>query len=247
VSAQGRELELAIGRAAARYLREGRAHLRRQFLPTVIGAGGYIRPAGDAPIDFLGCTGPNEPQYVAGRQLAVECKETSIDRLPVGELHESQRSALAVVHGLGAIVLVVCDFTARGEVYAVTWQRVAEFYAKPWRKSLSLEWFRAMGLLLPETGRGEKGELRRTLFLDGKEHWARAHAQEAIEAERLANGTISLEVPDDESPPAPVRSEYAGLTKEQIQQRVRAAAMEGSGNALARSGRRGKWRKGGSR
>lgn len=243
MSAQGRPLELAINRAAAQYLRAGRAWLRKQHVPWVPGRDGVLVPAGDAPIDFLGGTGPNEAQYVAGRVLAVECKETTRGNLPHGELHTSQRSALQAMHDMGAIVLVVCDFTDKAEVYAVTWPRVAAFYAAPWRKSLSLEWFRANGLVLPEENRDiERG--RKTLFLEGCEHWGREQAQEAVDAERLAHpGVVSLEPADEESPPPPVRSEYAGLTKAQIQERIIAASNDGLDRQLKLSGRRGRFKK----
>lgn len=244
--AKGRALEMSIARAAARYLREGRAGLRRQHLPTVTGRDGFLQPSGDAPIDFLGCTGPNEAQYVAGRMLAIECKETAGKSLGFGDagLREDQRSALAAVHALGAITLVVVEFTSLAEVYAVTWPRIAEFLAAPWRKSLPLEWFRAYGLVLPEEGR-ESGRARRTLFLDGKEHWAREHALSAIETERLTSPVVSLERPDDVLVPTP--SVYAGLSKDQIAERIRAATSDGITRQMSAAKRSGKWRKGGAR
>lgn len=243
MSAQGRPLELAVNRAAARYLREGRAWLRKQHVPWVPGVDGILHPTGDAPIDFLGGTGPNEAQYVAGRALAVECKETSRGNLPHGELHASQRSSLQAMHDMGAIVLVVVDFTDKAEVYAVTWPRVAAFYAAPWRKSMSLEWFRANGLVLPEENRdAERG--RKTLFLEGREHWAREQAQEAVDAERLAHPEIvSLEPADEVMPAPPMRSEYSGLTKAQIAERIIAASNAGLDRQIRQSGRRGRFKK----
>lgn len=245
MSAGGRPLELAVARASARYLRDGRAGLRRQHVPWFPGPDGVLRPVGDAPIDFLGCTGRDEAIGVRGRMLAIECKETSTLNLPLVEFHDSQRSALDAVHALGAIVLVVCDFTSKGEVYAVTWQRVAEFIAKPWRKSLSLDWFMAYGLVLPEENRGAQG--RRTLFLDGKEHWARVHAQECVEAEQLKSGTISLEEPEEPYAPPPAVSAYAGLTKDQIKERIVSASNDGIARQLKTGARRGRFKKRGAR
>jgi penicillin-binding protein-related factor A (putative recombinase) len=248
-SIRGRQLELAIERAAVRYAHMGRAWLRRQYAPFMVGRDGYVRPVGDAPVDFIGAIGDAEGWGLQGRSLVIEAKETHSTSFPLSSLRADQRAELAMWHALGAIVLVVIDFTTRGEVYEITWPRVADFIAAPWRRSLTLEWCRAMGLFVPEENRGRAG--RRTLFLEAREHWGRAQAEEYVDAEREKSPIIVLdEVPaGDLSTPVvttPAQlSLYAELSPAEVMKRLRRAAAgetvrQSGGNGGA--GRRGKWR-----
>ncbi|MGH8277599.1 MAG: hypothetical protein ACRETH_12990, partial [Steroidobacteraceae bacterium] len=122
-------------------------------------------------------------------------------------------------------------------VYAVEWSHVQAFIRAPYRKSLSLEWFRAYGALVPEEGRDDSGTLRRrAMFLDAAPHWGQAEALAAVEADRARLPVISPEPPE---PVAAPTLPAVPLTKEERLASVRRACAEGVDNQLRKKPR--KW------
>lgn len=172
---RGNALELGIKHAGAAYRRVRRAAVLKQE-PRRLWDG---TPAGKAPVDFLGTR--------EGRALAIEAKETDSDRFEMRDDHlaPAQIKTCDELLACGFEVWLVIDFTKHAEVYAIPWQEVARFLTAPWRSSLSLDWCRAYGLLLPEEFRGDE-KRRRTLFLDGARHADAAVALAAVNAEKSA-------------------------------------------------------------
>jgi hypothetical protein len=187
VSGRGKPLELGVLHEANALLRSGRAALVRQFPRMAAGPGGTMRYAGEAPVDFLGARR-------GGASMALEAKETERESFPLDEDHLSraQIKACRALAAMGVEVHLVIDFKRLGEVYALPWRAVDEFLAAPWRASLSLDWARAYGLLLPETDRDDT-EKRRTQFLDGAPHAEQATALLRVQTERQSCAVISLD------------------------------------------------------
>lgn len=185
---RGKALELALAREAAVCLKTGRAALVRQYPRTAVGEGGSTIYAGESPIDFLGVR-------AGGRALALEAKETDrAEGLKLDEDHLSaaQIKAARALARLGAEVQLVIDYKRAAEVYAVAWPQVEEFLAAPWRASLSLEWARAYGLLLPELERNDAAA-RRVLFLDGSPHPDQAAVRDFVKLEQVCRPVLTLD------------------------------------------------------
>ncbi len=230
--ARGKGLELAILRASRSiYKPTKRGMLFRQVSNSA---------AGDAPIDFIGSANDRDRP----RPFAVECKETQGQSLELRNL-DGNASALDDAMACGFDCRIAIDFTAVGEVYLLDWLHVSLFIEAPYRKSLSLAWCRAMGLLLPEENRDSE-KTRRVLWLDGKEHVDRAYCQEQIDEERATKPVIALDGPEpDDEPKPPTKSEYGSMTPEEYRARIRDAVAEGTKNAArrekARNARRPVW------
>ena len=182
---RGRPLERALIGGARHYRRRhGRKVVMvKQHTPMHQTSDGDLAYSGaGAPVDLIG--------GVEGRTWGIEAKQTAIDNFPLEDRKQSQRDALRVLWDCDFIVGMAIDFTARGEVYLIWWPAVAAFEAAPWRRSLSLDWCRVNGLLLPELKRDSE-EDRATLFLDGAPHPDRAVAAERVDAERAAARVIT--------------------------------------------------------
>lgn len=186
MSGLGKPLELAIVHAATHYKKQGRCALARQY-PRLAWRDGAMRYASKAPIDFLGA-------HKGGRALAIEAKEIndlSLELATESGLSEDQRSACALLYRLGADVHVIVDVVPEREVYDLRWAVITTFLNAPWRRSLSLQWMRAYGQLLPEENRDVEAE-RRVLFLDGDPHIGKETAYLAVVAEKAKSPVIDL-------------------------------------------------------
>jgi len=217
VTARGKSLELAIARAARGYRKEARACLMRQF-PQMAWRGGSYEYVSDAPIDFIGVVYDREQP----RAYALECKETGEASFPIAKLEEHQRQALEAFRACGADTRIAVDFTRIKEVYLLDWLLVDTFILAPWRKSLTVDWCRAYGLLIPEENR-DKDETRRALFLEGAAHKDQARCLEIVSTERQQKPVISLDSDfsdEDDDDEREVRKELlAPMTPEQIRRR----------------------------
>jgi hypothetical protein len=233
----GKPLENAIKRAAVEYRRRGLCALIRQN-PAMANVGGVMEYVGTAPLDFVGL-------HKGGRALFVECKATAAASLSVVEDHfgADQVAAGNVLQDLGADGWLVVDYERVEESYALPWQPVRDFFAAPWRKSLTLDFARAHGLLLPSTSRNG-AEPWKLWFLDGKPHTEREAAYLALAADKAkaAGVVVSLLPPEPEQ--RTKRPEK--LTKEQRLEGVRMAIQDGLVNA-ARAAKRPKPRWAGGR
>lgn len=191
----GRDLEKAIARASQQYRRLGRrCILVKQETATATRADGsmvYTRKG--APCDFLGA--------VDGTPWAVEAKSIGGDSFPLEERREDQRRHLQILHDNGFKVWLCIEFTDHQEVFLVGWEAVVEFLRAPWRKSLSLQWCRAHGILLPENSTG--GENRKVLFLDGLDHPRGEECRGTIRDEQARSPVISLAAPVELPPRKP--------------------------------------------
>ncbi len=220
---RGSELELAIARAAREYRKQGICALVKQE-PRVSTINGEMAYTGSAAIDFLGCHGP-AGKFTAGRALCVEAKQTGKKSFPLRDLRDDQVAALEAFHALGADVRVCVDMTEIGECYLVDFIFVSCFIAAPWRRSLSVQWLRAYGLLLPEVNRDTAQ--RKVLFLEGKEHPQWEQYREEVDFERETKPTIKLDDSEDDDAPRPVKpDEYAGKTPEEVREMRHASLVE---------------------
>lgn len=227
---RGRALELAVARQAREYRRQGRAVLVRQRTPQATAGDGRVVHAAAAPVDFLGAR-------VGGRALAVEAKQESGMSLALSRFDDDQRAALAALHLMSAEVVVLVAFEALGETYSIMWSTLAGFLAAPWRASLSPTWCRAHGLLVPEVER-DSLRRRRCLFLDAAPHPQIESAgvevaAEQARAEALARPPEPLVLEVSTQPP----SAYAGLSTEQIRDRLVDAVNTGIDRQLRRQRR----------
>jgi penicillin-binding protein-related factor A (putative recombinase) len=251
---RGNPLERALVRGAQHYRRaHGRkVVLVKQHTPMhQTDDGGLAYSDRGAPVDMIG--------GIEGHAWGVEAKETAVDRFPLEDRKQSQREALRVLWDCDFIIGLVIDFTARGEVYLIWWPAVAAFEAAPWRRSLSLDWCRVHGLLLPELKRGSEDD-RATLFLEGAPHPDRAVAVERMEADRAASKPLTE---DRQLCLADERdrrwAERMGITRtrglqpitpEEARERIMRATQEGIERQLKTAGRpkpgqRFQWRGGG--
>jgi penicillin-binding protein-related factor A (putative recombinase) len=167
---RGRSLESAVGKAAKLYERQGRCFLHHRPTPTRQRNDGTVVYAEKAGVDFEGHDGE-------ARALYVECKETRGKSFPLVDLTDGQRRFMDARHRMRARCLLVVDFTAIGETYAISWEHVQAFLLNPWRESLSLDWCRAFGQLVPNADGV-------CLFLDGVPHMAATECMAAVEAEK---------------------------------------------------------------
>ncbi len=219
---RGKPLELAIARTGRDYRKAGRCAIIKQE-PRVSTINGEVAYTGGAPLDFVGvrADGP-----VPGRCLVIEAKETGLQSFPLCQLEDDQRTALEAFRVLGADTRVAIDFTAIGEIYLLDWLLISMFIEAPYRKSLSLQWCRAYGLLLPETDKEEPAK-RRVAFLDGKEHPEWKQYREEVELERETKPIIKLDDEEDDDAPRPVKpDEYAGKTPEEVREMRRTSLIE---------------------
>lgn len=187
MSGRGKGLELGLAHEGKACLKSARAAIVRQYPRMAAGPNGTMIYAGDAPVDFLGAR-------AGGHAIALEAKETDRESFPLDEDHlsRSQIAACRALVSMGVDVQLVIDYKRVAEVYAIPWARVDAFLAAPWRASLSLDWARAFGLLLPELYRDDETR-RRTLFLDGAPHPERSAAINRVVAERTACPVITLD------------------------------------------------------
>lgn len=187
MTSAGRALELALVRAARSYRQEGRKVLLvRQHAPLVSRRDGLVYSDVGAPVDLLGA--------VDGVPWALEAKMVSGDSLPLKRERESQRTVLALMHACDFRVGLVVEFMTHGETYLCPWEAIAAFELAPWRRSLSLPWCRAYGLLLPDVER-ENERTRVTRFLDGVLHPTRLESQAEVDEERRRCPVLSLDTP----------------------------------------------------
>jgi recombination protein U len=149
---QGRALENAIEKGFAHYKRLGRAVGEKRHNGNRKIKGRWM-PVISSGADFSGT-------LQGGRGLHVEAKETARTAWPIADISDDEIKHLNKHHQIGALCLLVIDFTAVGETYAIGWEHVAGFLTNPWRESLSLDWCRAFGVVVPN----ENGVC---LFLDG--------------------------------------------------------------------------------
>jgi penicillin-binding protein-related factor A (putative recombinase) len=203
---RGRALELALVRASRAYRAAGRrCVLVRQHAPVFTRGDGSVSYSDTgAPVDLIGA--------VDGAPWALEAKMTAGLSMPLKVERESQRGALQLLFTNGFTVALVIEFVDQVEVYSVPWSAVEAFERAPWRRSLSLDFCRAYGLLLPEEGRDT--EQRRTLFLDGLAHVNQADFVERVEAERRAAPVLMLDAEDRPRP----------ASKRELKSAARAAA-----------------------
>jgi hypothetical protein len=229
----GKELENAVKRAAVEYRKRRRCVLLRQHTG-VSNVGGYMQFMGVAPLDFVGVRCDDGPS----RAIFVECKSTELASLPVDDDHFGAHQVAAgnIFHDLGAEGWLVVEFSRDRECYTIPWPEVRAFFAAPWRKSLSLHFARAYGLLCPSTG-GEASEPWKLWFLDGKQHEGRETAYLAVAEERAraAGKIVSLAAPE-QLEATPTRGPEK-LTVEERKARIRKATEDGIANASRAAGR----------
>lgn len=231
---KGKPLELAIARAAKAYRREGRAYLQRQYPPVSVGPDGTLGYNDKAPIDFLG--------VADGKAVAIEAKSCEGTSWPTSLLRDDQRDALDAFHKAGGSAQIALSFDKHAETYLVAWERLSAFLAAPWRESLTVEWARAYGLVVPEVDRKDPTR-RKTMFLDAQEHPAAAEALVAVSADRQRAEVNRVSEPEsaiDDAPRPFKPSAYVGLTAEQRAERIRAACLEGVDRQM--KARRVAWR-----
>lgn len=168
-SYQGRALEDAIARGFAAYKVQGRAVGEKRYNGNAKIKGRWV-PVISSGADFSGT-------LAGGRGLHVEAKETKETAWPLSKISDDEIKHLDKHHAIGALCLLVVDFTALNETYAIGWEHVAMFLRNPWRESLSLSWCRAFGQLVPNEGV--------CLFLDGVAHPAAEECMRAVEAEQV--------------------------------------------------------------
>jgi penicillin-binding protein-related factor A (putative recombinase) len=166
---KGRALENAISKGFAFYRKRNRADGKKLATPMryLRGKWRHVETSGS---DFEGVE-------AGGRALVIEAKETAETSFPLSKLSENEREYLTERHRFGARALLVIDFTELCETYAISWEHVAMFLANPWRESLSLDWCRAFGQLVPNADGV-------CLFLDGVPHIASSECMAAVEAEK---------------------------------------------------------------
>lgn len=190
----GARLESAIMRAARWYQRAGVAELAKQHTPRAFD-GTFTA---DAAIDFKGWRRmllDREP-YGADRYrepLYVECKSTAALAIKFGDngIRLPQLRAMRDAVTRGISMLLVVDFAYVGEVYAVSAEHVIDFAGKPWRASLSLDWFRARGQVLKQQNRDTPRWC--VWFLDGRTHPQFAEAAVVVLHEQnTADGVVEL-------------------------------------------------------
>jgi penicillin-binding protein-related factor A (putative recombinase) len=174
---KGRALENAISKGFAFYRKRNRADGKKLATPMrfLRGKWRHVETSGS---DFEGVE-------AGGRALVIEAKETAETSFPLSKLSENERDYLTERHRFGARALLVIDFTLLNETYAISWEHVAMFLANPWRESLSLDWCRAFGQIVPN----QNGVC---LFLDGVPHMAAEECMAAVEAEKARPKQIPL-------------------------------------------------------
>jgi penicillin-binding protein-related factor A (putative recombinase) len=255
MSGRGKPLELGLWHEGKACFKSARAAIVRQYPRMAAGPDGTMIYAGDAPVDFLGAR-------AGGHAIALEAKETDRESFPLDEDHlgRSQIAACRALVSMGVDVQLVIDYKRVAEVYAVFWGHVDAFLDAPWRASLSLDWARAYGLLLPEHDR-EDERLRRTLFLDGAPHPDQADCLLRVQTERQSRPVITLDqklAADDArdrrwaerrerkfdcEPPRP----NPATDPEGYRQHIMRLAQEGAQRALGAGGRARKPRRKGGR
>lgn len=178
MSIAGRSLELALVRGARHYRAAGRmVILIRQH---------HEAERTSAPVDLIGA--------VDSQPWALEAKMTAGNAFPLKAERAGQRAALQLMHDNGFTVGLVIEFTDHGETFLCPWSAVAAFEAAPWRRSLSLDWCRAYGLLLQRhlASDGSRGDA--VLFLDGAPHLFSATSLDQVLAERASHPVITPEL-----------------------------------------------------
>jgi penicillin-binding protein-related factor A (putative recombinase) len=221
---RGRPLEHAISRAAKRYYSD-HCEIRKQETPTATSVELGVFYSSSAPIDFLG--------VIEGRACAIEAKQVSkgaslslhidadpVDRVRDVDFTEAQQKALGHQYQLGAWTRLVVAFDEHNETFAIDWPPLAAFIANAWRGSLSLEWCRAYGDLVPDGPRLDV-KARACRFLEGRPHEDRELALAHILEERSKALVREATKP---TPPRPVKlkgprswtsTEYREATPEQ--------------------------------
>jgi len=210
---QGRALENAIAKGFAHYRKLGRAD-GKKLATGMRKIRGRWRHAERSGTDFAGTLAPH------GRGLFVEAKETARPSWPLSQIRDSEAEFLNNHQRLGACCLLVIDFTAFGETYAVSWEHVAAFMLHPWRESLSIDWCRAYGTLVPNVDGV-------CLFLDGVAHPEIDRALASVLGDKTRSRISSQKSFGIEMTPPPAPKATAKRTKEQIIADIRTAAEEG--------------------
>ena len=215
---RGKQLEDAIARAFAVYKTTGRAVGEKRYVGNRKVNGKWI-PVLSSGVDFSGTV-------KGGRGLHVEAKETARTAWPLSEISDAEVKHLNKHHAIGALCLLVVEFTSLNETYAIGWEHVAMFLRNPWRESLSLDWCRAFGQLVPNTDGV-------CLFLDGSPHMAAEECMRAVEAEQVA----AFKRPMKPERPAKLSAKRAELvdaikrpgptTADEMRARIREAADAG--------------------
>jgi penicillin-binding protein-related factor A (putative recombinase) len=201
---RGRPLERAIGRAGRIYQREGRAEIKKLPTPIVTVPELGTFHSEKQPIDFRGT-------LAGGRSIAIEAKLVSRGAalsVHVGtdasdaHLTSKQQEALREQHQFGAWTRLVVAFDEHGETFAIEWPPLDAFLEAPWRKSISLEWCRAYGELVPDGPRLDV-KARACRFLDGRPHEDRELALAHVLEER--SKALVREATRPPAPPRPVK------------------------------------------
>jgi penicillin-binding protein-related factor A (putative recombinase) len=178
----GKALEGAMKLAAADYRRAGRADVFFRETPTVNPHGTtiYTAPSG---VDFHGGVfGEGAPTY-----FTADAKECHAASLPLDNIADHQLETLRRNRaGLSGLVVA---FLPAWEVFWIPIVEFDQFLTAKWRESLSRDWCRAFGKLLPVDVRPslrQKGRfVRHVRFLDGAKHPEADHATARVNAERL--------------------------------------------------------------
>jgi penicillin-binding protein-related factor A (putative recombinase) len=166
----GRHLENAIEAGLKVYRIKRRADGEKRHNGNRMIKGRWM-PVISSGADFSGGLAPN------GRGFHVEAKETGRTALPISDISDDEIKHMNRHHAIGELCLLVVDFTALCETYAISWEHVAAFLINPWRESLSLDWCRAFGQVVPNSDGV-------CLFLDGVPHMAATECMAAVEAEK---------------------------------------------------------------
>jgi hypothetical protein len=184
VSLPGRPLEQALARAAAHYRALGRQVFvdKQEVRRTYSGV-----HAKRADIDLTG--------GVDGRALALEAKMTAGDSFALEPARAPQRAALSQRLADGADVALVVEFTDHGEIFVADWYTVQTFLVAAWRRSLTIDWFRAVGSLVPQMHANDQRR-RCALWLDAAAHPDRAGAAARVEAERAGKPRFPIDGDD---------------------------------------------------
>lgn len=186
-------LECAVSKAFDHYEAIGRASAKKQHNTAM---------RTRAPIDFRGTVAAVLVNNQPARSIVIECKEVAGTAFPLNDDHisERQRTALDSELRLGATALLVVDFTEQRECYAVLWKSVQHFLKAPWRASLSIDWFRDVGELVPNSDR-DNPKRRAAWVLDSSpSEWRVAAGLKVAQEKAEANGKTVALFPVEQKP-----------------------------------------------
>ncbi len=112
---RGSYLEELVQRANAQYLKKGLARIDK--FPTPIAPERVTRDgkvyghyAGKSTVDYIGILKP-------GVSVCFDCKETSLNRFPLDNIHQHQVEYMKNIHSLGGIAFILVCFTKQNKHY----------------------------------------------------------------------------------------------------------------------------------